>query len=274
MEAKDRLVVALDVLPGVALVEVLALIDQLGDLVSWFKIGSALLIRAGDVVLGRLRERGKRIFLDLKFCDTSDSMVAACLEAILAGVSMASIHCLNGHEALRKCREAIDCQGPWAALVSRERKPPLLLGVTVLTSQSFEMLERLRLLRGRDEVCSGMFTDGLAGERRARIEDLALRLAEEAAESGLDGVITSPLEAPAIRKMFGQDFTIVTPGIRFPGTPAHDQLRVATPRQAILAGADYIVIGRAITGARDPRAAAERAIAEIAAAMEEVSTRG
>jgi len=240
--------------------------------VSWFKVSPALLIQSGGATLDFLLKRSKRIFVDLKSHDTPDSMAAACLAATRADASMLSIHCLNGHEALRKCKEAIADEGPRATWASREGKPPVLLGVTVLTSQGFETLGRLCLLRGRDEVCRWMFTDGRAGEQRAQIEDLAVRLAEEAAEAGLGGVIASPLEAPAIRKAFGPDFMIVTPVIRFPETPAHDQLRVATPRQAILAGADYIVMGRAITGARDTRAAAGRVIAEIAAATEEVET--
>lgn len=268
MEAKERLIVALDISPRAAS----ALVDLLGDLVSWFKVGPALLIRAGGVVvLNHLLRKGKRIFLDLKFHETPDSMAAACLEATrAAGASMLSIHCLNGREALRKCKEAIAGEGPWATWASREGKPPLLLGVTVLTSHGFETLERLRLLRGYSEICRGMMTDGLRGERREQVTDLAIRLAEEAAEAGLDGVIASPLEAPVIRRAFGPDFTIVTPGIRFAGEAADNHVRTATPRGAILAGADYVIVGRAITRARDARAAAGRAIAEIAAAMEEV----
>lgn len=264
MKGRDRLIVALDISPQAAL----ALIALLGDLVSWFKVGPALLIQSCGATLGYLLKRRKRIFLDLESHETTDSMAAACLAATRAGASMLSIHCLNGREALRECKETISREGPWSTWASREGKPPALLGVTVLTSHSFETLDRLRLLRGYSEICRGMMTDGLRGERREQIQDLAIRLAEEAAEAGLDGVVTSPLEAPAIRKAFGPDFMIVTPGIRFQEDPTHDQLRTATPREAIFAGANRTVMGRPITAASDPRAVAARAIAEIAAAME------
>lgn len=256
MEAKDRLIVALDIHS----IEARVLVERLDGLISWFKVGPALLIQSRGAALDHLRAEGKRIFLDLKFFEVPDSMVAACLQAIWASASMVSVHCLNGQEALRKCKEAVG--GPLA-------DPPKILGVTVLTSHSFETLERLRLLRNYDEVCRGMMTDGLRGEGREQIKDLTLRLGQEARDAGLDGVVASPLEAPAVRSAFGPSFTIVTPGIRFAGDAGDNHVYTATPREAILAGADYIVMGRAITAADDPLFAAHRAVGEIAAAMRE-----
>jgi orotidine-5'-phosphate decarboxylase len=201
--------------------------DRLQGRAGLFKVGSELFLVAGPPIVRSLVERGARVFLDLKFHDIPRTVAAAAREAARLGVAVFNVHATGGIEMMRA-----------AAHAARAVRPEIkVLGVTVLTSLP------------------------------AAEEDV-LQLAEMAQEAGLDGVVTSPSEAAAVRRNFGKDFVILVPGIR-PAWAASqdDQKRVATPSHAISAGADYIVVGRPITAAADPVAAAARVEEEISAAL-------
>jgi orotidine-5'-phosphate decarboxylase len=216
-----------------------------------FKIGSRLFTAEGPRVVERLSRLAPRIFLDLKFHDIPNSVDGAVAAAAsLPGVCMMTIHALGGMNMMQAARRAL--QG--------KRSRPKLLGVTLLTSLDAKALHRV----------------GIAGRPAAR----AVQLARLAQEAGLDGVVTSAQEAAAIRHACGRRFLIVVPGVRpaplggvrpvlkDAAMPPDDQARVATPAGALRAGADYLVVGRAITGAADPVAAAECVLEEMAAALD------
>lgn len=182
----------------------------------------------------KLADLGFGIFLDLKFHDIPNTVAgAAAAAADLLGVRMLTLHTLGGVAMMRAAREA----------VAGKKNRPALLGVTILTSMDAPALRRV----------------GISGSPASRVVALA-RLAKEA---GLDGVVASPHEARAIRKACGTKFLIVTPGVRPASASANDQSRVATPSEAIRAGADYLVIGRPITGAANPRDAARAIVREL-----------
>jgi orotidine-5'-phosphate decarboxylase len=191
------------------------------------KVGKELFVAEGPAVIARLQERGFEVFLDLKFHDIPNTVAGACRSAARLGVWMLNVHASGGEAMLRAARESIE------GVV----RPPLLIAVTILTSLSEADLERV----------------GYVGSLRENVE----RLARLARASGLDGVVCSAQEAPLIRRATGEDFMLVTPGIRLEGGARDDQSRVATPREAVRLGADYLVIGRAITQSSDPAATLE-----------------
>jgi len=225
-----RIIVPLDVPDAEA---ALTLASRLDPKLCRVKVGKELFVSAGPDVVRRLQERGLDVFLDLKFHDIPNTVAGACRAAARLGVWMMNVHASGGEAMLRAAREAV-------ASVAR---PPLLLAVTILTSLSEEDLVRV----------------GYAGSMLENVE----RLARLARACGLDGVVCSAQEAPLLRKATGEDFLLVTPGIRLAGDPAHDQSRIVTPAQAVRLGADYLVIGRSITGARDPAAVLESIRASI-----------
>jgi orotidine-5'-phosphate decarboxylase len=235
MPSRDRLIVALDVPTAAAAFE---LVDRLAGHVGAFKIGKELFTSAGPEVVRGVNERGGRVFLDLKFHDIPNTVAGAVRAAAQHGVWMVNVHAAGG---AAMCRAAAD------AAKQAGGPRPLVIGVTVLTS-----LDRLDLQ-----------TIGLAGSPR----EVALRLAKLAQEGGLDGVVSGADEATAIKELCGRDFLVVTPGIRPTGSAAGDQKRITTPETAVRAGADYLVVGRPITGAADPAAAADAIVAEIEAAL-------
>jgi orotidine-5'-phosphate decarboxylase len=236
--AAARLLVALDV---PSLDEAESLLVRLEGALSGCKIGSQLFTAAGPAAIETARKRGFRVFLDLKFHDIPNTVAAAVREATRLGVFMLNIHASGGL--------AMACAGAEAAATAaREFGMPrlLCLGVTVLTS-----LDRTALHR---EV-------GVP----ASVEAHVLHLAGMAREAGLDGCVASPQEISPLRLAMGPEWIIVTPGIR-PSSGAKrpdDQIRIATPRRALAAGADYLVVGRPITGAPDPAAAASAILAEL-----------
>jgi orotidine-5'-phosphate decarboxylase len=230
-DAKDRLIVALDV-PSVD--EARALVDTLGDSVGVYKIGLELLFSGGFQLARDLIAQGARVFIDAKLLD-----IEATVERATAAIARTGAHFLTVHAMDRKTLEA--------AVRGRGTSGMKLLGVTVLTN-----------LGSADLVQQGI--DQTATE-------LVLRRATLAQDAGFDGVIASAQEAAAIRKKAGAGFLIVTPGIRPRGLEANDQVRTMTPAEAIAAGADYLVIGRPITRAADPRAAAQAIAGEIARAL-------
>ena len=232
--AWERLIVALDV---PTLDEAVRLVDVLAASVSWFKVGSELFTAVGPQAVSMVRERGRRVFLDLKFHDIPRTVAAAVGSAARLGAEMINIHITAGEEALRLAAQALGSgSGP------RNPNPehrPLLLGVTRLTS---------------DE-------DG--PEVMAAVVDAAAR----AKWCGLDGVIASAREASAIKAACGPEFVVVTPGIRPSGVPSGDQRRVTTPADAVRAGADYLVVGRPVLTTPDPALIVSRIVQEMDAVI-------
>jgi len=229
MTPKDRIIVALDV-PHVD--EARALIKKLGDSVGVYKIGLELLFAGGLMLAEELAKDGRRVFLDAKLLD-----IEATVERATAAIAWTGAHFLTVHATDRKTLDA--------AVRGRGDSALKLLGVTVLTN-----LDRADLSQ-----------QGIEMPPLALVQERA-RLSQDA---GLDGIVASGKEAAALRERL-RNFLIVTPGIRQEGTDVQDQTRVVTPASAVKAGADYLVIGRPITRADDPRAAAEAIAAEIAAA--------
>ncbi|HVY19183.1 MAG TPA: orotidine-5'-phosphate decarboxylase [Bauldia sp.] len=227
--ARDRLIVALDVK---SVPEAEAMVARLGDSVSFYKVGLQLTFAGGLAFAERLGRSGKQVFLDVKLLDI-DNTVAGAVESIAAmGMTFVTIHAYP--QAMR------------AAVSARGRARLKLLGVTVLTSM--------------DQ--SDLANAGYAGT----VASLVAIRAADARAAGMDGVVASPAEAAAVRQIVRPEMAVVIPGIRPSGSTAGDQKRIATPADAIQAGADYLVVGRPITGAADPKSAADAIIAEIALA--------
>ena len=224
----DQLLIALDVDSAA---RAMALTDQLRDVAGGFKIGSRLFTAEGPAIVRRVAESGARVFLDLKYHDTPNTVAGAVRAAADLGVWMLTVHTAGGADMLRAAKEAADAG-------------PRIVGVTVLTSLDEAALRRLGISRG-----IAAHVDELAG------------LAQEA---GIDGVVASPLEIERIRGRCGGTFTVVTPGIRNPsGGAPDDQRRTLSAADAIRAGADYLVVGRPIIAAPDPRAAAAQIAKQI-----------
>jgi orotidine-5'-phosphate decarboxylase len=207
--------------------QAVALAARLDARLCRVKVGKELFVAAGPAVVARLQERGFEVFLDLKFHDIPNTVAGACRSAARLGVWMLNVHASGGEAMMRAAREAV-------AGVSR---PPLLIGVTILTSLADARLAQV----------------GFSGSA----EENVVRLARLTHASGLDGVVCSAHEAPAIRKATGAGFLLVTPGVRLPEGDKGDQSRVVTPEEAIRLGADYLVIGRSITDSPDPAATLE-----------------
>lgn len=201
----------------------LALATRLDPGLCRVKVGKELFTAAGPDVVRRLHDKGFQVFLDLKFHDIPNTVAGACRAAARLGVWMMNVHASGGEAMMKAAREAI----------AGAARPPLLIGVTVLTSLDDAALERI----------------GFRGKAHAVVQ----RLAALTRDCGLDGVVCSAQEAPALRKLAaGQAFALVTPGIRLAGAVADDQSRVVTPQEAVRLGADYLVIGRPITASPDP----------------------
>jgi orotidine-5'-phosphate decarboxylase len=222
--------------------QALALADRLRGSVGGYKVGNQLFTSAGPDVVRHLVARGDRVFLDLKYHDIPNTVAGGVSAAAHLGVWMVNVHAGGGGPMMRAARHAAD------EAASRNGRPaPLVIGVTVLTSMDEGTLQSL----------------GVSEGPMAHV----VRLARMAQDAGLDGVVASPQEITAIREACGRNFLIVTPGIRG-GSAASgpdDQHRTSTPAGAMRAGTSYMVIGRPITGAPDPRAAAEAIGREIAA---------
>jgi orotidine-5'-phosphate decarboxylase len=191
------------------------------------KVGKELFVACGPAIVHALQERGFEVFLDLKFHDIPNTVAGACRSAARLGVWMMNVHASGGEAMMRAAREAIEGVA----------RPPLLIAVTILTSLAAADLERV----------------GFSGPVEENVE----RLARLARACGLDGVVCSAQEAPSIRRAAGDDFTLVTPGIRLAGGDLGDQARVVTPREAVRLGANYLVIGRPISQSADPAATLE-----------------
>ena len=222
----QRVIVALDYGSSE---EALGLIAKIDPGTCKLKVGTELFTCAGPALVGKLVDRGFDVFLDLKFHDIPNTVARVCAAAARLGVWMLNVHSLGGAAMLRAAREAIDTAA----------KRPLLVAVTILTSHTQRDIEEV----------------GLHGELSTRVDALAA-LAHDA---GLDGVVCSPWEVARLRSRFGQRFVLVTPGIRPRKVSRDDQARTMSPREALVQGASYLVIGRPITAAADPL----QALAEI-----------
>jgi orotidine-5'-phosphate decarboxylase len=231
MEAKDRLIVALDV--G-SVKEARSLIETLGNSVGVYKIGLELLFAGGFALAEALAREGRAVFIDAKLSDIEATVERATAAIARAGASFLTVH-------------ALDTKTLEAAVRGRGTSGLKLLGVTVLTN-----------LAPADLIEQGIDHP---------LPEVVQHRAALAKKAGLDGVIASGREAAEIRRAAGPDFLIVTPGVRPLGSEAQDQARAVTPKKAIMAGADYLVVGRPITRAADPRKAAEAIVGEIAAAL-------
>jgi orotidine-5'-phosphate decarboxylase len=239
---RSSLIVALDF---DSLTTAVKFAKQVADVVGMFKIGSQLFTSAGPEAVRQVAQLGAGIFLDLKFHDIPNTVAGAVLaSAALSGVQLLNVHALGGTAMMRAAAQAVSAGVPMGA------DRPRLLAVTVLTSMDQKAIREV----------------GIGGPPELRV----LKLAQLSQKAGVDGVVASVQEAKAIRKACGRDFLIVTPGVRSKempvGSKKDDQSRTATPREAIKAGADFLVVGRPILAAADPRAAAQEIVDEIAAA--------
>jgi orotidine-5'-phosphate decarboxylase len=232
---QNPIIAALDV-PTVQ--QALELAQQLAPVVGAFKIGKELFTSAGPDIVRRVRDTGASVFIDLKFHDIPNTVAKAVAAAVRLDVQMLTIHASGGSEMMRAAEQA--AQQTAAQL---GRPAPLVLGVTVLTSQDSNTLAELG---GETDVAK-------------QVERLALL----AAKSCLRGLVCSPLEIVALRRILPPQMQLVTPGIRTGAEKADDQKRTLTPREAINAGASWLVIGRPITAAANPRASAESILASL-----------
>jgi orotidine-5'-phosphate decarboxylase len=220
--------VALDVKSNAA---ALRLVERLGDAVSFYKVGSPLFTRSGPDIVKQLKQAGKRVFLDLKYHDIPNTVSSAVRAAADLGVDLLTIHSSGGAAMINAARDAAGDDGP------------RILAVTVLTSF------------GGDDA------EQVWGKQINSLREEVMRLAQLAADAGAHGVIASPLEAEGLKRRHGSGFLVVTPGIRPAGAERGDQVRTATPADAIKAGADYLVVGRPVIEAENP--------AEVVSQMQE-----
>lgn len=233
--ARQRLIFALDV---ESLHEALRLVDCLVDEVGLFKVGKQLFLRTGPQVVRAIRERGAEVFLDLKFHDIPQVVAKAAGEATRLGARMFTVHASGSTEMMRRCVAEVNkvCR-------TQSVRRPQILAVTVLTSLSRADLKSVGVMDN--------------------VESQVVRLARLAKKAGVNGVVASPQETAQIRDACGRVFLIVTPGVRLERGRGDDQKRVMGPEDAILSGADYLVVGRPIRDAEDPVAAARDLVRQI-----------
>lgn len=231
----QRIIVPLDV-PSEA--DAIALIDQIPQIQFW-KVGLELFVSGGPRILEHLKQRQKRIFLDLKFHDIPNTVAGACRAAATYGVDLVTIHAAAGRPALAAAHQALQ-----AGAQQAQTHPPQLIAITVLTSLSMREL-------------------ALDLKIPLELPEYALQMGLLAQDAGLDGIVCSPHEAEQVRQVCGEEFLIVCPGVRPQGSNTGDQKRAMTPSAAFQAGADYLVIGRPITTAADPQQAFQSICAEL-----------
>lgn len=227
---EDRVIVALDVPARKAALE---LVDRLGEEASFYKVGAQLFSEAGPNLLDELRKRGKRVFLDLKYHDIPNTVAGAVQAAARRNVQMLTVHASGGVAMLAAALEAAGADGP------------AVVAVTLLTSLRTEDVEQV------------------FGRSPLSLVDEVVRLAGVARTVGLPGVVASPTEVKPIKRSHGDGLMVVTPGIRLAGDAPGDQSRYATPADAARAGADYIVVGRSVTQAKNPAKAFEEVVASF-----------
>ena len=240
-KAKEKIFVALDF---DNLEDAKKLVEQLGDNISMYKVGLESYLSTDGKLVDYLHEKGKKVFLDLKFHDITNTVKMACKNAIQKNVFMFNIHCSNGRKTMREVSN----------LVKETGSESLLIGVTVLTNLS------------GDDILE-MFKSSL------NVEEMVLNLATIAKNSGMHGIVCSPLESAKIKEKLGQDFVTVCPGVRpaftlnAQGKSDDDQNRIMTPFDAIKNNVDFLVVGRPITNAKDPVESAKLILEEISQAL-------
>lgn len=237
--AKDRLIFALDVDD---VDQARHWVETLKDNVGVFKIGKQLFTRCGPDVVRLVVDQGADVFLDLKYHDIPNTVAKAAVEATRLGVRIFNVHALGGGEMMRAAVTEVE-----ACCRAEGRQRPQMLAVTILTSSDQATLTEIGIDRPVDEM--------------------VVRLARLAQESGFDGVVASPREAAMIRSVCGEGFAIVTPGVRPAFAAQDDQKRIMTPADAIAAGATALVVGRPISAAADPLGAAGQILTEISDAL-------
>jgi len=235
MDQSEKIIVPLDV-PNID--SAIALIDKFPQVTFW-KVGLELFTSVGPEILKILKSRQKRIFLDLKFHDIPNTVAGACGAATAYGVDLLSVHVSSGHEALQAANKAVQL----AAQV-HDIQPPKIIAITLLTSISArELAQDLKV--------------------PLELPEFACEMALLAQMAGLDGAVCSPQEVAQLRQVCGKDFLLVCPGVRPSWSELGDQKRSLTPSQAILAGADYLVIGRPLTTASDPALSWQKIVQEL-----------
>jgi orotidine-5'-phosphate decarboxylase len=227
---RDRLIVALDF--G-AEKDALEMVDRLKGMVRIFKVGSELYTACGPSIVNKIKKRSCEVFLDLKFHDIPNTVARSVGAATRLGVFMVNVHASGGAEMMKAAVEAVRIESRKCGIT-----PPRLIAVTILTSLDKIALKKI----------------GINGS----IEKTVVSLARLAARCGMDGVVSSPEEIIPIREALGEDFLIVTPGVRPAWAASHDQKRTSTPEAAIERGASYVVVGRPITAVENPVVACER----------------
>ncbi|MED1947434.1 MULTISPECIES: orotidine-5'-phosphate decarboxylase [Brevibacillus] len=234
-DIRERMIVALDFS---TLDEVKKCIDPLQGHIRYVKVGMELAYAEGPAIVSFLKEKGLNVFLDLKVHDIPNTAKGAMRNLARLGADMVNVHAAGGVTMMAAAREGLE-QGT-AAGAAR----PLLIGVTMLTSTGLQTMNQELAIPGA-------------------VEDVVVHYAMMTKQAGLDGVVASPLEVPMIKKAAGDAFITVTPGIRPLGADQGDQTRITTPEQAFRLGSDFIVIGRAITGAKDPVGVWESIVAAV-----------
>ena len=234
MKAKDKLMIALDFDTKEKAIDA---IQKLEADVEIFKVGLELYLASRGKVVEYLQEKGKKVFLDLKFMDIPNTVAGAAREAAKMGVFMFNVHVPGGKQMMASAREAVE------QVTAGGQQKPLIVAVTVLTS-----------LDQNDLLQLGITQD---------VKELVIARAKLAQEAGLDGVVSSPKEAAEIKNACGHEFVTVCPGVRPTWAATGDQKRIMTPKDAINQGASYLVVGRPITGAADPAEAAKKVLEEM-----------
>lgn len=237
--AKERLIVALDV-PNFK--SAVSHIERLKNVVKWFKVGNELFTSAGPEIINYLHGEGRKVFLDLKYHDIPNTVVSAAKSAVDLSVGLFNVHTLGGGKMMTHVMDTVSAYCEQSGV-----KRPKIIGVTVLTSMGKEDLAEIGI--EKEPV------------------DAVLNLASLAKSSGLDGVVASPMEVCDIKAKIGSDFMVVTPGVRPSWAQMDDQKRVMSPKEAIEAGSDMLVVGRPITRADDPAVAAIKTLEEIESAL-------
>lgn len=235
MANDERLIAALD-FPTVELAK--QAVEDIGDSVVYYKVGMELYYAAGNEMIRFLKERDKKVFLDLKLQDIPNTVAGALRVLTELGVDMMNVHAVGGRKMMATAAEAVRSKAAELGIPA-----PKLIAVTILTSMDKEQFDALHY----DNT----------------IEEQVVALARLAKDAGLDGVVASPKEAAAIREACGSEFLIVTPGVRPAGAALNDQSRVTTPAQAFANGSTHIVVGRPIMQAEDRHAAAAKIVEEI-----------
>lgn len=232
---KDKLIVALDY---TSKADMERMVETLEDVVTFYKVGPALFLPYGPSIIEYLKSQGKKIFLDLKFHDIPNTLAKTAEAVVKLGIDIFNIHTSGGFEMMATAVQVVRDK------CSQKNSRPLVLGVTILTSLKEDFLK------------------AIMGSNR-NLEEEVIVLAKLAQDAKCDGVVASALEIEPIKRECGQDFLVLTPGIRPAGTPGYDQKRMKTPGEAMRAGSDFIVIGRPITEADRPRQKAIEILKEM-----------